>query len=184
MLYNVPNEKFGDTYQKTWINCFNHIVTADHEKVVCANHMHWLVRQLADFLASCELQHLHGRAEEVLGELIGTSTLISPVVSELRCLSPITRESSVSASDRHAAFDGRRASAFGAERNRVTLSTDFLSPPENGHSRYSHPTARFAPFQTYAQLHGRSARGGKLPFPICPACDAHGLKAVIYRLKL
>ena len=44
MLYNVPNEKFGGTYQQTWINCFNHIVTADREKLVCANYMHWLVR--------------------------------------------------------------------------------------------------------------------------------------------
>lgn len=44
MLYNVPNDKFGGTYQQTWINCFNHIVTADREKLVCANHMHWLVR--------------------------------------------------------------------------------------------------------------------------------------------
>jgi hypothetical protein len=44
MLYNVPNEKFQGTYQETWINCFNHIVTADREKLVCANNMHWLVR--------------------------------------------------------------------------------------------------------------------------------------------
>jgi len=44
MLYNVPNDKFGGTYQQTWINCFNHIVTADHERLVCANYMHWLVR--------------------------------------------------------------------------------------------------------------------------------------------
>jgi hypothetical protein len=44
MLYNVPNDKFGGTYQQTWINCFNHIVTADRDKLVCANHMHWLVR--------------------------------------------------------------------------------------------------------------------------------------------
>jgi hypothetical protein len=44
MLYNVPNDKFSGTYQETWINCFNHIVTADREKLVCANYMHWLVR--------------------------------------------------------------------------------------------------------------------------------------------
>ncbi len=44
MLYNVPDQKFGGTYQQTWINCFNHIVTTDREKLVCANHMHWLVR--------------------------------------------------------------------------------------------------------------------------------------------
>jgi hypothetical protein len=44
MLYNVPNDKFGGPYQLTWINCFNHIVTADRDKLVCANYMHWLVR--------------------------------------------------------------------------------------------------------------------------------------------
>jgi hypothetical protein len=44
MLYNVPDDKFGGNYQGTWINCFNYIVTADREKLVCANHMHWLVR--------------------------------------------------------------------------------------------------------------------------------------------
>jgi hypothetical protein len=44
MLYNVPNDKFDGTYQQTWINCFNHIVTTDREKLACANYMHWLVR--------------------------------------------------------------------------------------------------------------------------------------------
>jgi hypothetical protein len=44
MLYNVPNDKFSGSYQQTWINCFNHIVTTDREKLVCASYMHWLVR--------------------------------------------------------------------------------------------------------------------------------------------
>jgi hypothetical protein len=44
MIYNVPNDKFGGTYQQTWVNCFNHIVTADQDALVCANCMHWLVR--------------------------------------------------------------------------------------------------------------------------------------------
>jgi hypothetical protein len=44
MLYNVPNDKFVDTYQQTWINCFNYIVTAKREDLVTANYMHWLVR--------------------------------------------------------------------------------------------------------------------------------------------
>ena len=34
---------------------------------------------------------------------------------------------------------------IGAQRKHVTLLTDFRSSPENGHSRYGHPTARFAP---------------------------------------
>lgn len=41
MLYNVPNDKFGGTYQQTWINCFNHVVTAKRDDLVCANYMHW-----------------------------------------------------------------------------------------------------------------------------------------------
>ena len=44
MLYNVPNDKFVDSYQSTWISCFNHIVTADQDKLVTVNYMHWLVR--------------------------------------------------------------------------------------------------------------------------------------------
>ena len=44
MLYNVPNDKFGSTYQQTWINCFNHIVSTERDKLICANHMQWLVR--------------------------------------------------------------------------------------------------------------------------------------------
>jgi hypothetical protein len=44
MLYNVPDGKFGGTYQSTWIECFNHIVTAKRDDLVCANYMHWLVR--------------------------------------------------------------------------------------------------------------------------------------------
>jgi hypothetical protein len=44
MLYNVLNEKFVDSYQSAWINCFNSIVTADRDKLVTANYMHWLVR--------------------------------------------------------------------------------------------------------------------------------------------
>ncbi len=44
MLYNVPNDQFGGSYQHTWANCFNYIVTANRDELVCANHMHWLVR--------------------------------------------------------------------------------------------------------------------------------------------
>ena len=44
MLYNVPDKKFGGTYQQVWINCFNYIVTAKQDDLICANSMHWLVR--------------------------------------------------------------------------------------------------------------------------------------------
>jgi hypothetical protein len=41
---------------------------------------------------------------------------------------------------------------IGAERKHVTLPTDFRSPRENGHSRYGHLTARFAPQPTLTEL--------------------------------
>jgi hypothetical protein len=44
MLYNIPADKFGGTYQDTFTNCYNWIVQADSTKLVCANYMHWLVR--------------------------------------------------------------------------------------------------------------------------------------------
>ncbi|MBY9051496.1 hypothetical protein K7462_29905, partial [Pseudomonas fluorescens] len=44
MLYNVPDTEFEGTYQGTWIDCFNYIVTADRDKFVTTSGMHWLVR--------------------------------------------------------------------------------------------------------------------------------------------
>jgi hypothetical protein len=44
MLYNVPNEYYAGTYQQTWSNCFNYIFGAERDKLVCANNMHWLLR--------------------------------------------------------------------------------------------------------------------------------------------
>jgi hypothetical protein len=44
MLYNVLDDKFGGSYQQTWINCFNYVVTAKRDELVCASYMHWLVR--------------------------------------------------------------------------------------------------------------------------------------------
>lgn len=44
MLYNVPDDKFGGSYVDTWIHCFNWVVTAERDKLVCANRLHWLVR--------------------------------------------------------------------------------------------------------------------------------------------
>ena len=44
MHYNMPNDEFAGTYQQAWIDCFNYVVTADRDKLVTANRMHWLVR--------------------------------------------------------------------------------------------------------------------------------------------
>src|SRR5947207_13757489 len=51
---------------------------------------------------------------------------------------------------------------IGAQRKQVSLPTDFRSPPENGHSRYAYPTARFAPLPTFAVAAHR--RDTELPF--------------------
>ena len=44
MLFNVPDDRFGGTYRETWIQCFNWTVTAERTELVCANRLHWLVR--------------------------------------------------------------------------------------------------------------------------------------------
>lgn len=45
MVWNVPNNLFGDSYQQTVINCFNHIyLMQDRSWLTCANGIHWLLR--------------------------------------------------------------------------------------------------------------------------------------------
>jgi hypothetical protein len=44
ILYNIPNDKFGITFEDTVVNCFNWIVNADHSQLICANGLQWLVR--------------------------------------------------------------------------------------------------------------------------------------------
>jgi hypothetical protein len=44
LLYNVPDEKFGNTYEDIFVECFNWAVNADVSKLVCATELHWLVR--------------------------------------------------------------------------------------------------------------------------------------------
>jgi hypothetical protein len=44
MSFNVPNDKFVGSYVDMWIACFNWVVTAERDKLVCANRLHWLVR--------------------------------------------------------------------------------------------------------------------------------------------
>lgn len=45
MLYNVPNEKLTASYADTVVKCHDWLVQADEMKLVCANYMHWLVRE-------------------------------------------------------------------------------------------------------------------------------------------
>lgn len=45
MLWNVPNQLFGGSYQQTTINCFNHIYgMPDKARLTCANGIHRLIR--------------------------------------------------------------------------------------------------------------------------------------------
>lgn len=44
MLHNVPDDKFGHSYDDTFVACFNWIVESDSTHFTCANNMYWLVR--------------------------------------------------------------------------------------------------------------------------------------------
>lgn len=44
MLFNVPTEKFGGSLSDAFVECYNWIVNAERDKLVCANRLHWLVR--------------------------------------------------------------------------------------------------------------------------------------------
>jgi hypothetical protein len=44
MLWNVPNEKFEKSHQASFVETFNWILESDRAELVCANELHWLVR--------------------------------------------------------------------------------------------------------------------------------------------
>lgn len=43
LLYNVPNDKFGTSYEDTFVNTINWILEADRSKFVCANEQYYLL---------------------------------------------------------------------------------------------------------------------------------------------
>jgi hypothetical protein len=43
LLYNVPNGKFGGSYEDSLVNCINWIWDADRSKFVCANEQYYLL---------------------------------------------------------------------------------------------------------------------------------------------
>jgi len=43
LLYNVPNEQFGKSYQDSFVNCINWIRNADRSKFLCANEQYYLL---------------------------------------------------------------------------------------------------------------------------------------------
>ena len=44
LLYNVPNDKFGTSYEDTFVNAYNWIIDADSTQFVCANEQYYLLR--------------------------------------------------------------------------------------------------------------------------------------------
>jgi hypothetical protein len=44
MLYNVPSQAFGQSYQSTLLECMNWLVSTDKSQLVCANERYYLVR--------------------------------------------------------------------------------------------------------------------------------------------
>ena len=50
LLYNVPNDKFGNSYGDTFVSAVNWILQAERKDLVCANEQYYLVR---DSAATC-----------------------------------------------------------------------------------------------------------------------------------
>lgn len=44
MLYNVPDNLFGGSYENTCVNVINWLAKCDRDKLLCANELHWLLR--------------------------------------------------------------------------------------------------------------------------------------------
>lgn len=44
LLYNVPNDKFGSSYEDTFVEAYNWIVNADRTQFVCAHEEYYLLR--------------------------------------------------------------------------------------------------------------------------------------------
>jgi hypothetical protein len=45
LLYNVPNEQFGLSYQNSVLNCLNWLTAADRSDFLCANERYYLLRE-------------------------------------------------------------------------------------------------------------------------------------------
>jgi hypothetical protein len=50
LLYNVPDDKFGNSYSDTFVAAINWMVQADRSKLVCANEQYYLT---LDSVAEC-----------------------------------------------------------------------------------------------------------------------------------
>jgi hypothetical protein len=48
LLYNVPDNQFGTSYENSMVNTINWLAKADQSKLACANMQYWLLRGPAD----------------------------------------------------------------------------------------------------------------------------------------
>ena len=53
LLYNVPNDKFGNSYGDSFVAAFNWILQAERKDLVCGNEQHYLVRDSASTCWPC-----------------------------------------------------------------------------------------------------------------------------------
>lgn len=44
LLWNVPNDKFGTSFEDSLVNSFNWVINADKTQFACANDLYWLIR--------------------------------------------------------------------------------------------------------------------------------------------
>lgn len=45
MLWNVPNIKFGTSFEDSFVNSFNWVNDSDKKQLACANDLYWLIRE-------------------------------------------------------------------------------------------------------------------------------------------
>lgn len=46
MLWNVPNNKFGASFEDSFVNSFNWVNESDKMQLACANDLYWLIREV------------------------------------------------------------------------------------------------------------------------------------------
>ena len=47
LLYNAPNDLFGNSYEDSFVDTFNHLLNADRTQFLCANEQYYLLRNSA-----------------------------------------------------------------------------------------------------------------------------------------
>lgn len=45
MLWNVPDSKFGTSFEDSFVNSFNWVNDSDKAQLACANDLYWLIRE-------------------------------------------------------------------------------------------------------------------------------------------